>query len=175
MIEGFKGLCPAIRRSGKLPIAIRPARLSVQSTFGGRSGNKRAYSIKTLEYLHLFVCYYTSNMKIVDENISISEIKTMAEQMFGDLVKAVVDLEEQIISIDAELHADLEALMLKEGSKQQNLWGINLYPELFGNKDFIEFDSMINLRPSSGNKTRGVDDIKIQEQIIKLINKLVKS
>lgn len=95
--------------------------------------------------------------------------------MFGDLVKAVVDLEKQIMAVDAELHADEEALLLEKSSKQQNLWGINLYPEFFGTNDFIEFDSMINLRPSSGNKSRGVDDDKIQKQIIELVNKLVTS
>jgi len=112
-------------------------------------------------------------MKTVEKNISLAEIKAMAQAMFGDLVKVVVDLEKQIMVVNAELHADEEALLLANGSKQQNLWGINLYPELFNTPDFIEFDSMINLRPSWNNKTRGVDDQKIQKQIIELVNKLV--
>ena len=114
-------------------------------------------------------------MKTVEKNISLAEIKAMAQAMFGDLVKVVVDLEKQIMVVNAELHADEEALLLANGSKQQNLWGINLYPELFNTPDFIEFDSMINLRPSWNNKTRGVDDQKIQKQIIELVNKLVTS
>ena len=97
----------------------------------------------------------------------------MAQETFGDLVKAVVDIEKEIMVIDAELHSDAEALLLENGSEQKNLWGINLYPAL-DNEDFIEFDSMINLRPSFGNLSRGVDDPQIREKIINIVNKLVE-
>ena len=63
------------------------------------------------------------------------------------MVKAVVDIELELVAIDAELHSDLEALLLEQGSAQNNLWGINYYPEL-NNDDFVEFDSMINIRPN---------------------------
>ncbi len=112
-------------------------------------------------------------MKIVDKEISRLELLEMAEKMFGNLVKAVVDVEKGIMAIDAELHADAEAYLLENGSNQRNLWGINLYPEVHGD-DFIEFDSMTNLRPSQGNRSRGVEDIKIQEQIKEVVSKLIK-
>jgi hypothetical protein len=112
-------------------------------------------------------------VQIVDGNISIKELNRISENMFGKLVKGVVDIKKEIMAIDAELHSDQESLLLEEGSKQENLWGINLYPERIGNDDWIEFDSMINLRPSFGNKTRGVDDSKVQEIIKKIVNKLV--
>lgn len=75
--------------------------------------------------------------------------------------------------VDAELHADQEKVLLENGSKQENLWGINLYPEDFAQEEFIEFDSMINLRPSWGNRSRGVDDENLRRKIIKIVNKLV--
>jgi len=112
-------------------------------------------------------------MKIVSEKISLSELDEMSAKMFGNLVKAVVDTEKGIMAIDAELHADEEALLLENGSEQKNLWGINLYPEMTGD-DFIEFDSMINLRPSQNNRSRGVEDEKIQEKIRQIVNKLVQ-
>ena len=112
-------------------------------------------------------------MKIVEKEISRLELLEMAEKMFGNLVKAVVDVEKGIMAIDAELHADAEAYLLENGSNQRNLWGINLYPEVHGD-DFIEFDSMTNLRPSQGNRSRGVEDIKIQEQIKEVVSKLIK-
>ena len=93
--------------------------------------------------------------------------------MFGNLVKAVVDVEKEIMAINGELHADEEAQMLENGSKQENLWGINIYPELQGD-DRIEFDSMINLRPSQNNLTRGVESPKIQQRIKEIVNKLIK-
>lgn len=114
-------------------------------------------------------------MKIIDEKnkIKISELQEMSKKMFENLVKAVVDVEKKIMVVDAELHADQEAELLKRSSKQNDLWGINLYPEKMGN-DFIEFDSMINLRPSQNNRSRGVDDPKIQEKIIKIVDNLIE-
>jgi|SRR5579859_200124 len=101
-----------------------------------------------------------------------AELKQLAAELFPDLVKAVVDIENEIMVVNAELHADEEAILLQEGSLQKNLWGINIYPYL-EESEWIEFDSMINLRPSQGNITRGVDDLKIQEQIRKIVKKLV--
>ena len=112
-------------------------------------------------------------MKIITDSISLDEIKQMAEQMFGNMVKVVVDTDKKIMAIDGELHADEEALLLENGSKQENLWGINIYPQLDG-EDFIEFDSMINLRPSQGNRTRGVDDEKVRKEILGIVNKLIQ-
>ncbi|OGH21423.1 MAG: hypothetical protein A2958_01370 [Candidatus Levybacteria bacterium RIFCSPLOWO2_01_FULL_38_13] len=112
-------------------------------------------------------------MKVVEKKISILEIKRMAKRMFGILVKAVIDVKKEIMVINAELHADEEQYLLQRGSKQEDLWGINLYPEKKGD-DFIEFDSMINLKPSQDNYSRGVDDPKIQKKIIQIINKLVQ-
>ena len=112
-------------------------------------------------------------MKIITQEISINELQAMAEKMFGNLVKAVVDVEKSLMAVDAELHADEEALLIENGSKQKDLWGINLYPELEGD-DFIEFDSMINLRPSQGNLTWGVANQEIQEKIRLIANRLIK-
>ena len=114
-------------------------------------------------------------MRIVDKNSKISraELKKMAEKMFGDLVKAVIDIKKEVMAVDAELHADQEQFLLENGSKQKDLWGINLYPGESGS-EWIEFDSMINLRPSWGNRSRGVDDLKNRKKIIEIVNKLVK-
>jgi len=111
-------------------------------------------------------------MIIVKEKISITMLKEMAEKMFGNFVKAVVDVEKEIMAVDAELHADQEALLLNKGSRQGDLWGINIYPDLPA-RERIEFDSMINLRPSQDNRTRGVDNPGIRDRIIKIVNRLL--
>ena len=111
--------------------------------------------------------------KIITEKITLDELREMAGKMFGNLVKAVIDVEKNIIAVDAELHSDEEALLLKNGSEQKNLWRINFYPDLEGD-DFVEFDSMINLRPSQGNRSRGVDDSELQKKILAIVDKLVK-
>lgn len=113
-------------------------------------------------------------MKIVAQKISIAELSAMAEEMYGNLVKAVVDIEKEVMAIDAELHADEEKLLLEQGSKQENLWGINLYPGLKG-EDFLEFDSMINLRPAQSNPSRGVDNEETRNKVREVVNKLMEN
>ena len=96
----------------------------------------------------------------------------MAGEMFGNLVKAVVDLEKKIMVVDMPMHADGEKLLLEKGSRQENLWGINLHPGET-DKDWIEFDSMINIRPHADNLTRGINDFKTREKIVKIVGNLV--
>jgi len=111
-------------------------------------------------------------MKQVNE-ISITELREMSEKMFGGIVKADVDIAKKIIVVDAELHADIEQFMLDNGSRQNDLWGINLHPDLFGTRDFIEFDSIINIRPRQGNRSRYVEDDGVRGQIIEIVNETV--
>jgi len=84
---------------------------------------------------------------VAEDGIALAELNQIATQQFGDLVKAVVDISEQTMAIGAELHSDEEAYLLARGSKQQDLWGINLYPDQYGSPQWLEFDSMINVRP----------------------------
>ena len=112
-------------------------------------------------------------MKIITGQITLSELRQMSEKGFGNFIKAVVDIEKGIMAIDAELHADQEALLLEQGSAQKDLWGINIYPDL-PDEQRIEFDSMINLRPSFGNRSRAVDSPEIQKKIIEIVNRLIK-
>jgi len=89
--------------------------------------------------------------------------------MYGSLVKAVVDLNLYLLVVDAELHVDQEQYLLEQGSKQNDLWGINLYPQKYGSDDFVEFDSMINIRPRQQNMSRGVENEEIRKKIIALV------
>ncbi len=111
-------------------------------------------------------------MKIIRDRISRDELKEMAKDMFGNLVKAVVDIERGIMAVGGELHSDEEALLIENGSKQEGLWGINLYPEI-QDESWIEFDSLINIRPSQNNLTRDIDNPEIRKKIIEIVNKLV--
>ena len=113
-------------------------------------------------------------MKILDSKISAEDLRIWAKEGFGNMVKAVVDVDRALVAVDAELHADLEALLLEHGSKQNSLWGINFYPDA-SEEDFVEFDSMINMRPSQGNRSRGVDNKETQQKIIQVVNQWVKN
>lgn len=114
-------------------------------------------------------------MKIVQDGIALAELAEVAQALFGDMVKAVVDIERRVMAVGGELHADEEALLLESGSRQSDLWGINLYIEEADGPDFLEFDSMINIRPGQGNRSRGVDDAATRERIQEIVDELVRA
>lgn len=113
-------------------------------------------------------------IRIVKDGITKDELRIIAGERFGDLVKAVVDLERRVMAIGGELHADEEQVLLDDGSIQQHLWGINFYPGAVDDA-FLEFDSMINIRPSQGNRSRSVEDPATQQHIRALIAELVRA
>jgi hypothetical protein len=113
-----------------------------------------------------------SPIRIVREPILRAELAHIAELQFGDMVKAVVDIERAVMAIGAELHSDEEAALLEDGSRQRDLWGINLYSAESGD-GFVEFDSMINVRPSQGNRSRGVEDAALRARIRDVVQALV--
>lgn len=111
--------------------------------------------------------------RIVKDEITKDELKDLAHKQYGDIIKAVVDVEQGIMGIGGELHVDIQSLLLeKENSQSQNTWGINLYLNKIGD-DFIEFDSMINLKPVLGNKSRSVENLEIQNKIREIVKRLV--
>lgn len=109
---------------------------------------------------------------IIEKPVRRAELKQYA---LGDgtFIKAVVDCEKNVMAVGGELHADEEQVLLGEGSKQEDLWGINLYPDDSPEK-WIEFDSMINIRPSQGNRSRSVEDPALQKRIRNIVSHLVQ-
>lgn len=111
-------------------------------------------------------------MKIIKESITLDELRPLAQNYFGDMVKCVADIKRGTIAIDAELHADLERLLLENGSEGPDLWGFNIYPDEDGD-DFIEYDSLINIRAWQGNPGRGVYDPQVRAAIKQLVDNLI--
>jgi len=112
--------------------------------------------------------------RIIDQQVQKTDLLDLElKSKYGALVKAVVDIEKAIMIAGMTMHSDGEEILLENGSKQADLWGINLYLQQSGD-EWIEYDSVINLRPSQGNDSRGVDDPKIQEKIREIVNCLVK-
>ena len=112
-------------------------------------------------------------MEIIREPVSKAQLREMALEFYGDMVKGVVDVDRKVLALNAELNADLEKLLLEDGSMQESLWGINLYPEVEG-EDFIEFDSLINISPRRNNFSRDVEDSSIRNEIRLIVDNLVK-
>ncbi len=110
---------------------------------------------------------------VIRDPVTRDYVAAKAGELFCDMVKAVVDTRRRIMAVGGELHSDEELVLLEDGSNQADLWGINLHIDL-AHPDWIEFDSMINLRPSHGNRTRGVDDPLIRERIMEVVGGLVQ-
>jgi len=113
-------------------------------------------------------------IKIIKEEISLQEVKKMAEDQYGDMIKAVVDIEKGIMAIGGELHSDANELLIeKEGCSQENVWGINIYPDESRDKCIV-FNSLINVKPLSNNRTLGVENEEVRDRIKKIVDKLIK-
>jgi len=114
-----------------------------------------------------------SGIVIISEPISTQRLADMAAERFGDMVKAVVDTNQRRLALGAELHSDEEAALLELGSTQADLWGINIYPEK-PRSEWVEFDSMINIRPRLGNRSRGVEDAGRRQLICEIVDSLIR-
>jgi hypothetical protein len=111
--------------------------------------------------------------RIVRTPIPLADVQALAQGSFGDMVKACVDIGRGVMAIGGELHSDEEALLLDDGAMQSEIWGINIYPEEPGD-GWIEFDSMINVRPGQGNRSRVVDDTGLQSRIRRVVDALIQ-
>jgi len=113
------------------------------------------------------------DIKIFSDKLKRNDIRQIAKLTFVEMAKAVIDIKRKIIAIGGELHADAEAVLLENGSKQADLWGINLYPGKSDNK-LIEYTSLINIRPSIGNRTQHIDDPTVRKEISNIIDEMLK-
>jgi len=113
-----------------------------------------------------------SRGNILLEPVTRADLERMAADQFGDMVKGVVDVARRIMAIGGELHSDDEAALLDDGSRQEDLWGINLYPGESG-EGWIEFDSLINVRPRQANRSRDVEDESVRRAIREIVGSLV--
>ena len=120
-----------------------------------------------------FMIELQDKIRILSNPITVAELQAIAKERFGDMVKAVVDLDKKVMAIGGELHADEEAVLLDNGSQQRNLWGINIYVDQ-PRENWLEFDSMINIRPSQNNRSRTVENVTLQKKIIDVVNGLIK-
>ena len=111
-------------------------------------------------------------MQILQQPVTRKELADIAENTFGDMVKAVADVKLGLLAIDADLHADLERLLLDNGSAGEDLWGFNLWVEEEGD-GFIEYDSLINIRSWQGNPSRDVLDPEVRQAIKTIVSQFI--
>ncbi|MDR1541838.1 MAG: DUF5674 family protein [Clostridiales bacterium] len=130
---------------------------------------KKQYDKKPLEIATKGMVEYMQQI----DRISVEELRKMSKKLLDPLVKAVVDVRRKIVVVDADLHVDEELFLLENGSAKEDLWGINLWPELYGGCGFIEFDALINMRPFQNNRSRGVEDESVRRRIQEIVGGVV--
>ena len=111
-------------------------------------------------------------MILIDTPTNKASILSDHNHFFKTMIKAVVDIDKKIIALDAELHADLQNLLMQERSKQEHLWGINLFLDK-GKRGWIEYTALINIRPSMGNRSMEVESLDVQQQITEIVYNLI--
>lgn len=112
-------------------------------------------------------------IKIIKEKIARKELEDIAKEFYVDMVKAMVDIESETMAIGGELHSDANEVLIKNGSSQENVWGINIYLDK-PKEERIEFSSLINIRPLKGNRSIEIELPEIRERIKKIVDKLIE-
>jgi len=111
-------------------------------------------------------------IKVFKEKLAALELEHLFNENPGDIIKGVVDVKQTTIALGGELHADAEALLLQDGSSQEDLWGFNIFKDK-SKEDRLEYSSFINIRPSQNNRSMEVQDVKLTEQIKKIVDDLI--
>ena len=121
-----------------------------------------------------FVRHYARmNIRIIVDSIALAEVGEIAEEFYKDMVKGVADVEREVIALGGEYHMDANAALIADGSAQDNLWGFNVYPER-DPEDWIEYISLINIRPALGHRTLEIKDELLRGKIKAIIEKRIK-
>ena len=111
-------------------------------------------------------------IKIIRAPISDSELREFLGKPYREMIKFVVDIRREVIALGGEMHADAQKVLLEDGSKQQDVWGANIYPGR-SKEQRLEWHSLINIRPSVGNCSIEIQDRPIQERVRKISEKLL--
>jgi len=113
-----------------------------------------------------------SDIVLVKTRLDRAELRRLVERHFEDMVKYVVDVAREVAAVGGELHADEEALLLEDGSRQDDLWGANYYPGR-GEDGCIEYTALINIRPAQGNRSMLIEDEGVRGKVREITRSLI--
>ena len=106
---------------------------------------------------------------IIRNRASQEQIREMLEGL-ETYIKLAVDVERNIVAGGGEYHADCEEVLLEDGSRQEDIWGADWYPE----DRKVEFGALINIRPDQGNRSMEIEDPKLRAKIETMIRRLLE-
>ena len=112
------------------------------------------------------------DIRIITDTITREEMSEIAKEFYGNMVKGVADVENKIIALGGEYHMDANIVMIEHGSRQDNIWGFNIYLDREGD-DWLEYVSLINIRPAVGNRSMFIEDHELCRKIKKIITEKI--
>src|SRR3989344_8346737 len=108
-------------------------------------------------------------IKIVREKISKNELEELAKDFYGFMIKGAIDIDREIVAFGGEYHIDANSVLIQEGSRQENIWGFNIHiHKLKDLSDWLEYTSLINIRPNQENKTMKIQSEELRKKIKKI-------
>ncbi len=115
------------------------------------------------------------NIQVITDEISTDEVRKIAKEFYTTMIKGVVDIEREIIVLGGEYHMDANVVLLEKGSKQKDVWGFNInLNEPSDSDQWIEYISLINIRPLQNNRSMEIQDENIKRKVRHIITKKIK-
>jgi hypothetical protein len=105
---------------------------------------------------------------IIRSHASTQQVEDML-QALGTYIKLAVDVHREILAGGGVLHADCEAVLLEDGSQQEDLWGADWIPSARQ----VAFESLINIRPRQNNPSMEILDPVIRARVAEITPALV--
>ena len=90
-------------------------------------------------------------------------------QTLETYIKLAVDIQRGILAGGGALHADCEAVLIEDSSRQQDVWGADWNPSA----QQVTFESLINIRPRQNNPSMEILDSTIRERVAEIVRPLL--
>lgn len=90
-------------------------------------------------------------------------------QTLKSYIKLAVDIRRGVLAGGGAMHADCEAVLLEDGSQQEDVWGADWLPAT----QEIRYESLINIRPRQHNPSMVILDSTIRDQVDEVVKRLL--
>lgn len=104
------------------------------------------------------------NIRIITKKATPAEITEMLQSL-NSYIKLAVDIKRKVVAGGGVLHADCEAALIDDGSKQDDIWGADWIPD---SKE-VRFEALINIRPKQNNRSMTIEDKGIRDKVEKVV------
>jgi len=97
------------------------------------------------------------------------QLEEMTEEL-GVYIKLAVDVRHGILAGGGALHADCEAVLIEEGSRQEDIWGADWIPST----QQIRYEALINIRPHQNNLSMEILDPSVRHRVKEIVERLLE-